>query len=267
MFIEKPLNLMILTAALQGTPLAQWPSAMELTTQKEATEMRAKEQLTCSKEAVIKKFKAAPKSTKSDAAPVGAKKRPRPPSPPPPYDRSSISVDGSSEARPPTPCPFPALPGGDGDGLRMYSDVLVPADECTFDEVREAALRDELRDHRGPTCAPSSAPKEHFAPHALAERSSSGRSSPCKVHRAQAPRRPAAGPYPERGSGPENRAVGRPRRVAGGARGRDRAGLHRVRQHQGGARQEVARAQREARPRQGPRAPSFSWGSSSRSPS
>ena len=27
-------------------------------------------------------------------------------------------------------------PDGDGDGLRLYSDTLVPAYECTFGEVR-----------------------------------------------------------------------------------------------------------------------------------
>ena len=53
-----------------------------------------------------------------------------------------------------------AVPGGNGDGLQLYSDVLVPADECTFDEVRDAALRDELRDHQGLPCAPSSAPED-----------------------------------------------------------------------------------------------------------
>ena len=35
-----------------------------------------------------------------------------------------------------------AAPGGDGGGLRMYSGVLIPAGGCTFDEVRDAALRD-----------------------------------------------------------------------------------------------------------------------------
>ena len=53
-----------------------------------------------------------------------------------------------------------AMPGGNGDGLRLYSDVLVPADECTSDEVRDATLRDELRDHQGLPCAPSSAPED-----------------------------------------------------------------------------------------------------------
>ena len=40
-----------------------------------------------------------------------------------------------------------AMPGGDGDGIRLYSDVPIPADECAFDEVRDATLRDELRNH------------------------------------------------------------------------------------------------------------------------
>ena len=51
-------------------------------------------------------------------------------------------------------------PDGDEDGLQLQSDVLVPADECTFDEVRDAALRDKLRVHRGLPCAPDSVPEE-----------------------------------------------------------------------------------------------------------
>ena len=49
----------------------------------------------------------------------------------------------------------------------MYSGVLAHADECAFGEVRDAALRDELRDHRSLACGPSSIPKEYFAPDAL----------------------------------------------------------------------------------------------------
>lgn len=41
------------------------------------------------------------------------------------------------------------MPGGNGDGLLLYSDALVPTDECAFNEVRDAALRDKLRGHRG----------------------------------------------------------------------------------------------------------------------
>ena len=55
------------------------------------------------------------------------------------------------------------MPGGDGDGLRMYSDALVPTGGCALDEVRDTALRDELRDHRGLPCAPGSIPREYFA--------------------------------------------------------------------------------------------------------
>ena len=61
------------------------------------------------------------------------------------------------------------MPGGNGDGLRLYNDVPIPADECTFGEVRDAAFRDEPRDHRGPPCAPSSFPNEYFAPHVLVD--------------------------------------------------------------------------------------------------
>ena len=90
-----------------------------------------------------------------------------------------------------------AMPGGDGGGLRLYSGVLVPDGECTFDEVRNAALRDELRDHRGLPCAPSS-----FAPQALADGELLGWSPPCRPRRAWAPRRSgSAGPYPERRTG------------------------------------------------------------------
>ena len=59
------------------------------------------------------------------------------------------------------------MPGGDGDVLRFYSDVHIPADGYTFDEVRGVALRDELLDHQGLPCAPSSTPKKSFSPHAL----------------------------------------------------------------------------------------------------
>ena len=45
----------------------------------------------------------------------------------------------------------------------MYSDVLVSAGGCTFDEIRDAALRDELRDHHGLPCAPGSIAREYFA--------------------------------------------------------------------------------------------------------
>ena len=55
------------------------------------------------------------------------------------------------------------MPGGNGDGLRLYSVVLVPAGECAFDEVRDAALRDDLRIHQGLPCTPGSIPKEDFA--------------------------------------------------------------------------------------------------------
>ena len=48
------------------------------------------------------------------------------------------------------------MPGGDGDGLRLQSDVLIPAGECTSDDVRGAALRDELR--AGTTEAPCARP-------------------------------------------------------------------------------------------------------------
>ena len=51
-----------------------------------------------------------------------------------------------------------AMPRWDEDGLRLYSDILVLAGECAFGEIRDAALRDELRDHRSPPCAPSSVP-------------------------------------------------------------------------------------------------------------
>ena len=61
-----------------------------------------------------------------------------------------------------------AVPGGDGGGLRLYSDVLAPAGECAFGEVRDAALREEIRDHRGLPCAPSSTPEVYIAPDALA---------------------------------------------------------------------------------------------------
>ena len=60
------------------------------------------------------------------------------------------------------------MPGGNWDGLQLYSDVLFPAGECTSDKVRDAALRDELRDHQGLSCAPSSIPKNYFAPDVLA---------------------------------------------------------------------------------------------------
>ena len=50
------------------------------------------------------------------------------------------------------------IPGGNVDGLQLYSDVLVPAGECTIDEVRDAALRGPLRDHQGLPCAASSIP-------------------------------------------------------------------------------------------------------------
>ena len=43
------------------------------------------------------------------------------------------------------------------------------ASECAFDEVRSAAVRDELRDHRGLPCAPGCVPKDYFAPPVLAE--------------------------------------------------------------------------------------------------
>ena len=39
---------------------------------------------------------------------------------------------------------------GNKDGLRLYSDVLVPVDECTFGEVRDAALRNKHRGQQRP---------------------------------------------------------------------------------------------------------------------
>ena len=47
-----------------------------------------------------------------------------------------------------------AMPGGDGDGLRLYSNALVSAAECTFDEVPG-----ELRDRRGPRARPEAPPR------------------------------------------------------------------------------------------------------------
>ena len=41
---------------------------------------------------------------------------------------------------------------------RLEASVLVPADECTLGEVRNAALRDELQGHCGLPRAPGSAP-------------------------------------------------------------------------------------------------------------
>ena len=61
------------------------------------------------------------------------------------------------------------MAGGYGYGLWLYSDILAPADECTFDKFRDAALRDELRGRRGLLCAPGSTPEAHFAPYALTE--------------------------------------------------------------------------------------------------
>ena len=60
-------------------------------------------------------------------------------------------------------------PEGDGDEFRLYSDVLVPAGECAFEETRSAAFRDELRDHLGQPCAPGSVLTGYFAPLVLAE--------------------------------------------------------------------------------------------------
>ena len=45
----------------------------------------------------------------------------------------------------------------------------MPDDECTADEVRDAALRDESQNRRCLPCAPSSAPEEYFAPQTFAE--------------------------------------------------------------------------------------------------
>ena len=66
------------------------------------------------------------------------------------------------------------MPGGNGDGLQLYSDVHVPAGECAFGEVRDAALRDELRDHQGLPCAPGSIPKGPFAADVLSASKSLG---------------------------------------------------------------------------------------------
>ena len=85
---------------------------------------------------------------------------------------AKYELPGADAHREPQACSLASLasvmPGGDGDGLRLYSYVLVPANGCTFDEVRDAAFRDKLRDHRGLPCVPSSIPKEYFAPGALA---------------------------------------------------------------------------------------------------
>ena len=40
-----------------------------------------------------------------------------------------------------------------GDELRLCSDALVLAGECTFEEIRDAAFGDELRGHRCLPCA------------------------------------------------------------------------------------------------------------------
>ena len=65
--------------------------------------------------------------------------------------------------------PRPAAVHAVTAGLRLYSDVFVPADECAFGEVRNAALRDaafrdELQDNRGLPSAPRGVPMEYSAP-------------------------------------------------------------------------------------------------------
>ena len=78
------------------------------------------------------------------------------------------------------------MPGGNGGRLQLYSDIPVLAGECAFDEVRDSALRDELRDDQGLPCAPSSIPKEHFAADVLTASESFGLVSSVKAATAQA---------------------------------------------------------------------------------
>ena len=113
-----------------------------------------------------------------------------------------------------------AVPGGNGDGLQLYSDVLVPADECTFDEVRDAALRDELRDHQGLPCAPSSIPDEYFAPDVLTASESLGVVSTVQATTAQASALPGTqAPIRSVAAAKKDRSLGGPRRMEGSVRG------------------------------------------------
>ena len=88
-------------------------------------------------------------------------------------------------------------PGGDGDGLRLYSGVLVSADECaseTSSGTTAASLARPAAPHR-------STSRRTPLPRA----SSSGWSAPCRPCRARASRRPGCRPL----SGARQRPGGR----------------------------------------------------------
>ena len=61
-----------------------------------------------------------------------------------------------------------AMPGGDGDGLRLYSDVLIPAGEYVFDEARDAALRGRAPGPPRPPVRTQQHPQGVFSPGVLA---------------------------------------------------------------------------------------------------